>query len=204
MPTSSDFKVITPLMPWGVRRTPATAPDRTCVSRISTLKRRYHGSAFRTRRCPADGSALQEIWVPTVSSEDHPKPGGVPSCTTREWRSRLSWSVRPIGTGNKVGTGNKALHARPKVARSSTRLGQDRPCPRQGRRPSGRAGIASPRDAGAAHRVDRDPRRPRVTQASVHSSRLRPAVRLATAKSQSGRTSCVIAMVSPTSISAAE
>ena len=33
---------------------------------------------------------------------------------------------------------------------------------------------------------------------------MRPAVRLATAKSQSGRTSWVIAMVSPTSISAAE
>jgi hypothetical protein len=61
MSTSSDFKVIAPLMPWGVRRTPATSRTERASVEPATLKRRYQGSAFRTRRCPADGSALQEI-----------------------------------------------------------------------------------------------------------------------------------------------
>jgi len=41
MTTSTDFKVIAPLMPWGVRRTPATAPDRTL------LREMLNGTEFR-------------------------------------------------------------------------------------------------------------------------------------------------------------
>jgi hypothetical protein len=57
-----------PLRPWDGKRTPATAPETNVRQSNRHAEAALHGSAVRTRRCPADGSALLE------SSPGDPRP----------------------------------------------------------------------------------------------------------------------------------
>ena len=152
---------------------PAAVPNRSAALPIAPSSR-----ATRARPQPSyAGSQPQPTRPPSVASQQAAQPLSQPAL---ESVTAIGPTAAPRSSEGNLATSMLKI-LRPRSARRTPRAGldQDRPRHRQRHRHPRRAGVASPRDAGADRRGHRDPRQPQHQRhvRQRHARRERPAAR---------------------------